>query len=60
MPEAPTIHGIGHNVKRKEDPRFLRETPSTLPRSGLQDRGADKFRMARDPGATRKVPYFDQ
>src|SRR5207302_5489160 len=24
VPEAPTIHGIGHSVKRKEDPRFIR------------------------------------
>src|SRR5438105_3402898 len=24
MPEAPTIRGVGHSVKRKEDPRFLR------------------------------------
>src|SRR5712691_3581997 len=24
MPEAPTINGMGHSVRRKEDPRFLR------------------------------------
>jgi aerobic carbon-monoxide dehydrogenase large subunit len=24
MPEAPTIQGLGHRVRRKEDPRFLR------------------------------------
>ena len=24
MPEAPTIQGLGHSVRRKEDPRFLR------------------------------------
>src|SRR5215510_11114383 len=57
MPDAPTIQGIGHSVKRKEDPRFLRGKGHYI--DDLKLPGMLYLDIVRSPYAHAKITNID-
>src|SRR6266508_2522769 len=57
MPEAPTIQGIGHSVRRKEDPRFLRGKGNYI--DDLKLPGMLYMDIVRSPHAHARITKID-
>src|SRR5438477_7425427 len=57
MPEAPVIRGIGHSVKRKEDPRFLRGKGNYI--DDLKLPGMLYMDIVRSPYAHARITAID-
>ena len=59
MPEAPTVtvNGLGHSVRRKEDPRFLRGKGNYI--DDLKLPGMLYMDIVRSPYAHAKITRID-
>src|ERR671929_513935 len=57
MPEAPTVQGLGHSVRRKEDPRFLRGKGTYIDDVKLP--GMLYMDIVRSPYAHARITHID-
>jgi carbon-monoxide dehydrogenase large subunit len=57
MPEAPTVQGLGHSVRRKEDPRFLRGKGTYI--DDIKLPGMVYMDIVRSPYAHARIKNID-